>query len=86
MDVTAFAPARMASEGHYKRLANFVCPHDSVPFSSPIGYHQAVKNGNVHFLPSTGNSLTDHFYDNQEFTKIRQAQGKIYQRQYGQAA
>ena len=86
MDVTAFAPARMAGKGHYKGLENYVCPLDFVPFSSPVGYFQAVKNGNVHFLPSTGNSLMDHFYDNQSFTDVRNIKGEYYQQQFGKAA
>ena len=58
----------------------YLCPFDIVPLASPIGLFQGLKNGNVHYLPTNGNSFTDHLYDNKQFKKVRQENGMAYQK------
>jgi len=86
MKVTAFGPARIASEGHYQDSNYYISPLDGVPLFSPVGYYKGVKNGNVHFLPTTGNPLSDHMYSNEHFQNVIKKQGSHYQNIYGKAA
>lgn len=86
MEVTAFAPARIASDGHFKKADYYISPLDGVPLLSPIGYYKGVKNRNVHFLPTTGNPISDHMYDNKYFKQKREQNGLLYQQTHGKAA
>jgi hypothetical protein len=60
-----------------------VCPYDGVPLLSPIEYYKGVKNGNVHFLPTNGNPISDHLYSNNSFQRIRRGLANNYKKQYG---
>lgn len=86
MIVSAFGPARIGNKDHYQRADYYICPFDIVPCSCPVGYYKGIKNGNIHFLPTNGNPLSDHLYDNQHFDEVRKQNGKLYQEKYGQAA
>jgi RHS repeat-associated protein len=86
MNVSAFAPARIANDSHYDDANYYVCPTDVVPLFSPVGYYKGVKNGNVHFLPTNGNPVSDHLYDNKQFQEVRSENGEVYQQQFGKAA
>lgn len=86
MELTAFAPARIANKGHFNNANYYISPLDGVPLLSPVGYYKGVRNGNVHFLPTTGNPLSDHLYDNKYFKEHREQIGLFYQHRYGKAA
>jgi hypothetical protein len=83
MDIDAFAPARILQQGDFYRSRNWITGCDPVPWLDPVGVVQGLRNGNVHFLPTTGCPIVDHYYTNRRFADIHENQGFMFQKKYG---
>lgn len=80
MKVTGFGPARIASREHFSDSQYYISPLDVVPLLSPYGLYKGIKNGNVHYLPTNGNPVSDHLYDNKHFDKVRRDSSTEYRK------
>lgn len=83
MEITAFAPARILHRGDFRSAKNYINGMDVVPFVDSIGLVKGLREGNVHYLPTTGCCIADHLYDSKNFNVIKKAKASAYIKQFG---
>lgn len=81
MNVNALAPVRVLQKQDFKNAANFIAGIDVVPLLDPFGLVAGIRNGNVHYLPTSGCPFIDHYHDNKQFEMIRKNLAKEFQTQ-----
>lgn len=84
MYVNAYGPARILQKKDFKEAQNFIGAFDPVPLLDPIGLIRGIRSGNVHYLPTSGCPIVDHYYDHSEFNEVRRTEGQYFKRSYGE--
>lgn len=84
MNVVGFGPARILQKENFKGAQNHVGAMDFVPWADPYGMIKGLMTGNVYYLPSTGCPIKDHYYDSQQFIKMRTIIGDQFKSKYGE--
>ena len=83
IDITAFGPARILHTENFRSANNYINRLDVVPFLDSFGLAKGLREGNVHYLPTTGCCIADHLYESNNFKKIRRHKASSYIEKFG---